>query len=108
MRSLKLFLFLLCLALAPALAWAENVVGPTNQIYCNKSSTATAAAAGTVQAVAGIAGQTIQLCGWEVTSNVSTTTTFQFVYGTGATCTSPTIITPPMNITSTAPSVDRQ
>lgn len=109
MRKLGLVLSLLaalglCLPLA---ARAENTVGPTNAILCNKATSATSAAAGTSQAIAGVAGQAIQLCGWEVTSNQSGVTTFQFEYGTGATCTSPTIFTPALSITSTAPSVDR-
>lgn len=87
---------------------AENVVGPTNLILCNKAASVTAVAAATGQAIAGVAGQAIQLCGWEVTSSQSAVTTFQFEYGTGASCTTPTTFTPALNITSTAPSVDRQ
>src|SRR6266481_257493 len=107
MHNLKLVLLLLCALLCSSIAKAENVVGPTNLILCNKAFPSTAAAATTTQAVPGVAGQNIQLCGWEVTSNQNGSTTFQFEYGTGATCTSPTIITPPFSITSAAPSVDR-
>src|SRR5258708_3318469 len=96
--ALFLYLGLLCAA------QAENVVGPTNQIYCNKAASVTVAAAGTNQAIAGVAGQSIQFCGWEVTSGASAAiSTFQFEYGTGSTCTSPTVFTPALNISSNAP-----
>lgn len=110
MHKLGLVLsFLVALGLVlPLPSVAENVVGPTNQIYCNKAASVTAATATTTQAIAGSAGQAIQFCGWEVTSAQNTVTTFQFEYGTGATCTSPTVFTPPLNITQNAPSVDRQ
>ncbi len=102
-----LALGILVLALFPARA--ENTVGPSNLIICNKTAFASPAAAGTTSIASGIAGQPIHVCGWEVTSTQSGSTTFQFEYGTqGGPCTTPTVITPAFNITSTAPSVDRQ
>jgi len=107
MRSIKLLLALLYLCLSSVGAPAENVIGPTNMILCNKSASVTVGSAGTAQAIPGVAGQAIQFCGWEVTSAQSAVSTFQFEYGTGVSCTTPTTFTPPLNITSTAPSVDR-
>jgi len=107
MKKLLLAFILFLASICGALA--ENTVGPTNLILCNKSASVTAAAAGTVSAITGVAGQSIQICGWEVTSAQSSVTTFQFEWGTqGGPCTTPTTFTPALNITSTAPSVDRQ
>ncbi len=102
-----LALGMLVLALFPARA--ENTVGPSNLIICNKTAFVSPVAAGTLGIVSGNAAQPIHLCGWEVTSAQSAVTTFQFEYGTqGGPCTTPTLITPAFDITSTAPSVDRQ
>jgi len=105
MRNLKLFLSLLLaltlLYVGPA--WPENTIGPTSQILCNKVANVAVGATGNTQIVAGIAGQSIFLCGWQVT-NTAAAGTFSFVYGTGATCTSSTTLVTPQSITSTAPS----
>lgn len=104
--------YLLALALGFAFcasAHAENSVGPSNLIMCNKTASAAPASATTTAVISGVAGQQINICGWEVTSAQSTPTTFQFEYGTqGGPCSSPTTLTPALNITSNAPSVDRQ
>jgi hypothetical protein len=106
MRNLKYLLLSLLLWSTPC--FAENTIGPTNLIQCNKSASVTVAVAGTAQAIAGVAGQTIHLCGWQVTSSIAgAVTQFQFESGTGATCTTPTTFTPALNISSNAPSVDR-
>lgn len=97
--SAALFLWL---ALSSA-ALAENVVGPSNQILCNKVANVAVGVATATQIVAGIAGQSIFICGWQVT-NTGATGTFNFTYGTGSTCTSPTTLVTTQNITSTAPS----
>jgi len=110
MKKLRLTLCLLATlslslwAWAPLPALAENAVGPTNAILCNKANSliGTGAAASIVP---GVAGQSINICGWHVT-NTAATGTFQFVYGTGATCTSPTSITPVFSVSNTAPSAD--
>ncbi len=97
---------LLWLALTGA-AQAENTVGPSAQILCNKSAFVSPTTATTTAIVSGIAGQSIFLCGWHVTSILSTTSTFLFEYGTqGGPCTTPTAITPAFNVTSAAPSSD--
>lgn len=108
MRNFSLVLGLLALLCATP-ARAENTVGPTNLIFCNKTAAASPATATTTSLIAGSSGVIINICGWEVTSAQSGVTTFQFEYGTqGGPCSSPTTLTPAMNITSTAPSVDRQ
>lgn len=82
---------------------AENTVGPSAQILCNKVANVAAGPTTATQIVAGVAGQSIFVCGWQIT-NTGATGTFTFIYGTGATCTSPTTLVTVQNITSTAPS----
>jgi len=85
---------------------AQNV-GPTNQIACNKLASVAVASATTTSLVAGVAGQSVNICGWHATSTISTTSTFQLEYGTqGGPCTTPTTLTAAFNVTSTAPSSD--
>jgi hypothetical protein len=110
MRKLGLVLSLVA-ALGLCLPWAaraENSVGPTNLILCNKIATMAAGPLTITQLIAAVVGQTIILCGWEIT-NTGATGTFSFQSGTGVNCaTNPATIVPPLNITNTAPSVDRQ
>ena len=104
-----LLLGLLLTAVLPFSARAEQVAGPTNQILCNRTAQASPATATTTLVITGSTGQTVNICGWHVTSTQATSTTFQFEYGTGATCgTGTNTITPAFNVTSTAPSADRQ
>ena len=105
----KLLLALgLCLALSSSALSQGPIVGPGNLILCPLSAQ-NSIAAGTVQLVVPVAGQRIYVCGWHVTSILSTTSTFQFIYGTGATCGTGTVnLTPAFNVTSTAPSADHQ
>lgn len=101
--ALAFILWLACAAPAPA----ENTVGPAQQVLCNKTAIASVVSATTTLLITGISNQSIFGCGWHVTSALATTTTFQFVYGTGATCgTGQVALTPPFNITSAAPSAD--
>lgn len=91
---------LVILALFPA------QVGPPNNIQCNQfvSFTGTAAEA---QILAAATGKTTVICGWHVTSTSATTTTFQLFAGSGTNCgTGSTTITPPLNVTLSAPSAD--
>lgn len=99
-----LFLFLsLCIS-----AHAENTVGPTNLVICNKVATMAVGPNSITQIVAAVSGQTIFVCGWEVT-NTGATGTFSFQSGTGSNCgTGTATLIPALNITNTAPSVDRQ
>ena len=106
MRKLLAALAFLWLACA-APAFAENTVGPGQQVLCNKTAQASVASATTTLLITGVAGQSIFGCGWHVTSILATTSTFQFVYGTGATCgTGQQPLTPAFNVTSAAPSSD--
>lgn len=101
MKKLSAALFL-WLAFAGA-ALAENTVGPSAQILCNRPANVAIGVATATQIVAGVAGQSIFVCGWQVT-NTGATGTFSFIYGTGSTCTSPTTLVTTQSITSTAPS----
>jgi hypothetical protein len=107
MRKLSLALAFVA-ALSLCLPWpparAENTVGPTNQALCNKQAQFTGTGA-IAQLVAGVAGQSIFICGWHITATTGTNT-FQFTFGTGSTCTSPTNLTPLLNVNSAAPSAD--
>jgi hypothetical protein len=99
----KLALLLLLLAFCSP-AWADQTVGPTNSIICNKQGQLTGTGA-TAQIVAAVPGQSIYICGWHVT-NTAASGTFQFIFGTGATCTTPTNVTPSFTVSNTAPSAD--
>ncbi len=78
---------LFALWLAPA--HAQPVAGG-QPIICDRVAATVALAAGTTQVVAGTTGQVINYCGvaWDENANG----TVQLVFGTGATCTSPTNI----------------
>lgn len=106
MRKLGLVLSLLAV-LGLALPWAvhaDNSVGPTNQVICNKQGQLTGTGA-SAQIVPSVAGQLIYICGWHIT-NTAATGTFQLSFGTGATCTTPTNLTPVLAVSNTAPSAD--
>ncbi len=106
---MKKLLLLLCLLATPAYGQGGPTVGPTNAPLCNKIATAAPVSATTTALISGVANQIINLCGWHVTSNQSSVTTFQIEYGTqGGPCSSPTTITPAFSVTSTAPSGDHQ
>jgi hypothetical protein len=91
-------------------SWAQTAVGPTNLITCNRTANVSPATATTTAMFQAAANQSINICGWHVTSNQSASTTFQFAYGAvaGGPCASPTMFTPAFSVTSTAPSADRQ
>jgi hypothetical protein len=97
----KLFALLLLLGLCST-AWAENTVGPTNAILCNKVANVAVGVATTTQVIAGVAGQSIFICGYQIT-NTAAAGTFAIVTGTGSTCTSPTTLVTAQNVTNTAP-----
>jgi hypothetical protein len=106
MKKLRAALLSILWLACAAPAFAQQV-GPAVQVYCNKSASVTVATATTTSVVAGVANQSIFVCGWHVTSTQAATTTFQFEYGTqGGPCGSPTTVTPAFNVTSTAPSAD--
>ena len=107
---LRLFLFLLCVVAglwAPTAANAQAIGGP-NTIICNKTAVFSGVT-GVTSLIAGVAGKTISICGWHVTSNLATAATFQITSGTQTTtaCDTDTVnITPVLNILNTAPSAD--
>jgi hypothetical protein len=85
---------------------AENTIGPSNQVLCNKSITIATGGSTTAQVIAAISGQAIFICGWHVT-NTAASGTFALVYGTGSNCgTGTTALLQAMNVTNTAPSSD--
>jgi hypothetical protein len=107
-RKLLLALGLLALAFIPGAEAQGPIVGPGQPILCPFSFQTNVTSATTTQLIAGNTSQRIYICGWHVTSILATSTTFQFTYGTGATCTTANTgnLTPPFNVTSTAPSAD--
>jgi len=107
MRRLLYALLFVLTSAVPASAQGP-IVGPGQPILCPFTAQANVTSATTTQLVAGNTSQRIFICGWHVTSILSTSATFQFTYGTGATCATASTgnVTPPFNVTSTAPSAD--
>jgi hypothetical protein len=93
------------LALCGAASAQGALVGPPNQLMCNQFVQVTGTGA-EVTFIPGVAGKITVLCGWHFTSTAAGSTTFQLFFGSAANCGGGTSITPPMNVTSTAPSVD--
>jgi len=120
MRSSRLALGLLALlpllCAGPSALSQGPIVGPGQPILCANNGAnptfgapaqATIATATTTSLIAGVAGKITVMCGWHVTSSQTTSTTFQFEYGTqGGPCTTPTVLTPAFSVTSNAPSSD--
>lgn len=98
--ALLIYLGLVCAA--PA----DNTVGPTNQVICNKTAQLNAGPTTRTEMVPLVAGQTIFICGWHVT-NSAAAGTFSFSSGTGTACaTGAALLLPVSNVTNTAPSAD--
>ena len=106
MKRLLLALALSLLPSASALSQGP-IVGPGQPILCTKIVAIPAGGPTTItQQVAGVAGQSISVCGWHVT-NTAATGTFAFSAGTGSNCGTGTINAfPAQNVNSTAPSAD--
>lgn len=105
MRKLGAALALLWLACA-APALADNTVGPTNQVICNKVATLAVGPSSITQMIAAVTGQSIFICGWHVT-NTGAAGVFSFQHGTGTNCATNTATDiPATNVTNTAPSAD--
>lgn len=81
MRALRLSL--LCIAGLALAGLALPQEAPAQPAQCGRTATGASAAA-TTQLVAGVQGQSIHLCGWDVTATAAAT--FQLVAGSGATC----------------------
>ena len=92
---------------SPTAADAQ-AIGGANTIVCNKTAVFSGVT-GVTSLIAGVAGKTISICGWHVTSNSATAATFQITSGTQTTtaCDTGTVnITPALSILNTAPSAD--
>jgi hypothetical protein len=73
-------------------AAAQQVGGPA--LYCNKSFTVSLGAAALVQVVAGVAGQSIHICGYDINAGAAAGT-YQLTVGTGTNCNANTVnVTP--------------
>lgn len=109
MRKLRINLAVLAalaLSFCSSLVHAENTVGPSNRIFCNKIAILTAGPSAITQIIPAVAGQNINVCGWSVT-NTGATGTFSLQTGTGSNCGTNTVtFIPSLNITNTAPSTD--
>ena len=105
MRKSVIALTVLALGGLVGPSWAQ--VGPLTAPRCNNIAIQAASTASLATLIAGVAGKTIAICGWHVTSSAATASTFQFSQGTGTNCaTTNTPWTPAFNVTSTAPSAD--
>jgi hypothetical protein len=79
----KLILALLALTASLELAWAQQVGPPP--LYCNKSFAVGSGATSITQAVAGVTGQSIHICGYDINAGAAAGT-FQLTTGTGTNC----------------------
>ena len=83
------FLAALLLFIASASAALAQPVGAA-PLYCNRVAISATLTAGTTQLVAGVAGKQISFCGYYVDGVAAGS--FQFVFGTGTSCTTPTAV----------------
>ncbi len=98
---------LLLLTLASAVQ-AENVVGPSNAILCNKIAIQEVGFTTATILVPAVAGQTIFICGWNVT-NTGVNATVLFTSGTfgAANCDTGTKkLSPSFTVSSNSPNQD--
>jgi hypothetical protein len=111
MRRLGLILSLLAaLGLGPW-AWIPGhaQVGPANNILCNKVAYASPSTITTTSLIAAVTGQVIVICGWHVTSSVTTDNSFSIIRGTQVTnpCdTGAVTLVGALHLINSAPSVD--
>jgi hypothetical protein len=90
----------------PPLRAQGPIVGPGQPILCTKIVPVPAGGTGLTQIVAGVANQSISVCGWHIT-NTAAAGTFAFSTGTGANCGTGTVTpVPAQSVSSTAPSAD--
>jgi hypothetical protein len=72
-------------------------VGPPN-LYCNKSLVVSAGATSITQVVAGVVGQSIHICGYDVNAGAAAGT-YQLTVGTGSNCNANTVqVTPAFSL----------
>jgi len=113
MHKLRLSICLLAALSLSLWAWAptanaENVSGPTNLILCNKVAVQEVGFTTSTAIVPAVAGQTIFLCGWNVT-NTGANGTIAFTTGTQTTnpCDTGTKkLSPTFNVSSNSPNQD--
>jgi hypothetical protein len=86
-RAILLAIALVLIALGLAEA---QTVGPA-PIYCNRVYATTTLSASTTQLVAGVSGKAVSFCGFNADGLAAGT--FQFVFGTGTSCTTSTAAT---------------
>jgi hypothetical protein len=78
-------------------------IGSLNAIQCNKIASVAPSSATTTSVVAGVAGTSIHICGYQITSSVASGSTAQLEYGTqGGPCTTPTTISGALNLSTTS------
>jgi hypothetical protein len=89
-----LLLALFCLWAEPAFSQQAGA----QQVYCGRSFTVSAGATAITQAVAGVTGQTIAVCGYDINAGAAAGT-FQLTVGTGTNCGTNTLnITPAFSL----------
>jgi hypothetical protein len=87
-------LLVLAFLLVPIMGSApvqSQTLTPQTAILCNKVAPSGTLTAGTVQSIVGVAGKAIYICGFSYEGLAGGS--IQLVYGTGASCTSPTNLT---------------
>ena len=98
MKKLLLALFLFATP-----AFGQGVVGPPYQPICNAVAQGAIVTGSSIQYVTAITGKFVYICGWHVTTGV-TSSTWQM--STGTTSCPATAMTPAFTLGSTAPSAD--
>jgi hypothetical protein len=80
-----------------------QLVGTLNNIQCNKTISVAIATATTTSILTGVANQPTHICGYQITSSVASGSTLQLEYGTqGGPCTTPTVFTGALNLSTTS------
>ena len=74
-----------------------QTAGPPN-LYCNKSLVVSGGATAITQIVAGVAGQSIHICGYDLNAGAAAAS-YQLTVGTGTNCNANTVqVTPPFSL----------
>lgn len=116
---MKKLLLALALALAPCAAYAQGgLIGPPNQILCNKTAVLSPTSVNSVfSLVPAVTGKNIFVCGWHFTTqSAATTQSFMLIQGpqagnpcgagTGSSAMTSQTLTPSISVSGTAPSAD--
>lgn len=119
-RGLLKSLLVLSILTGASQVWAQGgLVGPPNQILCNKTATLSPTSINSVfSLVPGVTNTNVFICGWHFTTqSAATTQSFQILQGpssTGTPCGAGTgssgmtsqTLTPSLSVSGTAPSAD--